>query len=145
VPVQLVEVDDVGALQHGQVHRLLAQLVEVRQVRGQRVADAPVGGGLLADAEVLDHLAQAVRVARALDSAVALEHAQEAEGGGLGQVRAAGQLADADAGERVVAEGVQQGHGLVDGGAVVTCGGRGGAAHGFLQHSVSPGIQRWSA
>jgi hypothetical protein len=95
--------------------------------------------------EVLDHLAQAVRVARALDGAVALEHAEQAEGGGLGQVRAAGQFADADTGERVVAEGVQQCHGLVDGGAVVAGGVRGGAAHGLFLHSGSPGFQGWSA
>ena len=95
--VELAEVHNVGAVQRAEVHGLVRALVELPEEGNQQITHSFVLARVDVPAELVKTGPEAVLAADTLNDAVALEHAEHAEGGRLAQVRAAGELADADA------------------------------------------------
>ncbi len=121
--MHLLDVDHVGALEHGQLHRL-AGLVAQRLHRRQRLA-ADVEARVHAGREQQAARAEAVgRVLVLHDEAARLQRARQAEGRGL---RAAGAIRELGRAERPVAgELLEQAQRPVDGGERGSLGGRHG-------------------
>lgn len=118
--VQLVQIDDLGALQHSQVHSLVRCVEEVGEKWSEQISKDVVDRGLCLRADLGEDVAQTVGDPSAFYCVIALEYSEDPMSCRLAHVGTTSKLTHADAGLSVSPECGQEAQRLVDSSSIVS-------------------------